>query len=121
MCLSKITYKEGKEIEQDSLLSLYEDADWRNYTKNPQRLMKAVENSFYVLTANEGDKLVGLIRIISDGFTILYIQDLIVLKSYKRKKIGTMLLTKVFVFCTRKLTPYSTRKLTPLSLVEQRS
>lgn len=34
----------------------------------------------YVLTAWSDDKLVGILRIVGDGYTIVYIQDLLVLK-----------------------------------------
>ena len=34
-------------------------------------------------------------RIIGDGITIIYIQDIVILKSYKRKGIGTYLINSV--------------------------
>lgn len=49
-----------------------------------------------VVTAWDDDNLVGIIRVVGDGLTIIYIQDLIVLSSYKRKGIGSKLLEVVF-------------------------
>ncbi|MBT7940437.1 MAG: GNAT family N-acetyltransferase, partial [Candidatus Marinimicrobia bacterium] len=40
------------------------------------------------------EKLIGLIRVIGDGLTIIYIQDILVLEKFRRMKIGTMLITK---------------------------
>ena len=40
--------------------------------------------------------MVGLIRCISDGLTIIYIQDLLVLPAYQNQGIGSQLLTETF-------------------------
>ncbi|MBN2851579.1 MAG: GNAT family N-acetyltransferase [Clostridia bacterium] len=90
-----IHYKEDKDIALAQLINLYEDADWSSYTKNHELLDKAIRNSAYVLSAWENEKLVGLIRVISDDATIIYIQDILVLSGYKRRKIGTTLVKTV--------------------------
>lgn len=92
--MTNITFQEEKEINRESLLDLYNNVSWIEYTNNPECLENAVKNSLYVLTARDQNKLVGLIRIVGDGLTIAYIQDILVLKEYKRKKIGTLLMTK---------------------------
>lgn len=74
------------------LMNLYEDVEWTSYTKEPEVLEKAVHNCLKVWTAWDEDKLVGLARIIGDGYTIIYIQDILVLESYQRRGIGSMLL-----------------------------
>lgn len=56
--------------------------------------MGALKNSLYIITAWDNNKLVGLIRIIGDNHTIIYIQDILVLKSHKKKKIGSTLVKK---------------------------
>jgi len=89
----EITYQEEKEIDSESLLELYNDAGWTAYTSNPEELSNAVERSLFVLTARDQNKLVGLIRVVGDGLTIAYIQDILVLQDYKRNKIGTALMT----------------------------
>lgn len=88
-----IYYLEGIDISSDSLVSLYSDAGWKAYTSQPEILKQAIQNSFYVLTAWENETLVGLIRVVGDGLTIAYIQDILVLRAYKRKGIGRMLMT----------------------------
>ena len=92
--MPNITFQEEKEINRKELLHLYNDAGWVAYTSDPETLEKAVKNSQYVLTARDNDKLVGLIRTVGDGLTIVYIQDILVLKDYRRQKIGTLLMTK---------------------------
>ena len=91
--MKEITYQEEKIINSESLLELYEDAGWIAYTKDLEKLQLAIAKSLYVLTARDKDKLVGLVRVVGDGLTIIYIQDILVLKKYKRKKIGMTLMT----------------------------
>ncbi|BCJ99484.1 GNAT family N-acetyltransferase [Anaerocolumna chitinilytica] len=76
------------------LLTLYNDAGWSNYTKDEELLLKAYHHSMYVLTAWSDDKLVGILRIVGDGYTIVYIQDLLVLKDYQHMGIGSALMKK---------------------------
>jgi GNAT superfamily N-acetyltransferase len=74
------------------ILPLYESVGWQFYCKHPEVLEKAFANSLCVLAAYEDDKLVGLIRSVGDGLTILFIQDLLVCPAYQRKGIGTALM-----------------------------
>ena len=43
----------------------------------------------------EENELIGLIRTVGDGETILYIQDILVKQNQKRKGIGTELLNQI--------------------------
>lgn len=92
--MSAISFKETKDINQESLIKLYNDAGWTSYTKEPEKLTEALKNSLYVASAWDNDILAGLIRVVGDGLTIIYIQDILVLNSYKRRKIASGLITK---------------------------
>ena len=83
--MSKITYKKMFDFNQFQILNLYNDAGWSNYTNDPDQLLLAFENSLLVYGAFHKDKLVGVIRIVGDAHTIIYIQDLLVLHAYQRK------------------------------------
>ncbi|MDF1672374.1 MAG: GNAT family N-acetyltransferase [Vicingaceae bacterium] len=89
-----ITYQESNTPNPNAVFNLYNDANWSAYTKDIDTLMDAIKNSLHVLTAWDGDKLVGLIRLVGDGKTIIYIQDILVLKAYKQNKIGSTLVKK---------------------------
>ena len=58
-------------------------------------MQQALENSLFVLTAWEGKQLIGLIRVVGDGLTILYIQDILVLNSHQNQGIATALMNRV--------------------------
>lgn len=74
------------------IMNLYEDAEWHAYTKDSVRLENAINNSLKVVTAWDNEKLVGLIRIVGDDYTIIYIQDILVLQKYQGQGIGSKLL-----------------------------
>ncbi|MGN6714217.1 GNAT family N-acetyltransferase [Anaerocolumna jejuensis] len=77
------------------LVNLYKDAGWSNYTKDTALLVNAYKNSLFVLAVWDNSKLIGIIRVVGDGYSILYIQDLLVLKEYQHMGIGSRLLKEV--------------------------
>lgn len=90
--MTNLKFKTTKHINSQILLRLYEDAGWKIYTSNPERLCKAISNSLYVLSVWDDNKLVGLLRAVGDGLTIVYIQDILVLRDYQRQGIGRQLI-----------------------------
>ncbi|WP_288395209.1 GNAT family N-acetyltransferase [uncultured Vagococcus sp.] len=90
-----IHYKENYQIDKSDLEKLYSSVGWAAYTKNLEVLEQAVNHSLQVISAWDEDELVGLIRVIGDGFTIIYVQDILVHPDYQDKKIGTELMTKI--------------------------
>ncbi|WP_404456805.1 GNAT family N-acetyltransferase [Oceanobacillus kapialis] len=90
-----ITYQYAKSIDNDKVMKLYKDAGWFAYTKDAALLQQAIQQSLEVISAWDGDKLVGLIRAVGDGLTILYIQDILVLKDYQNQGIATQLMEQM--------------------------
>ena len=84
-----------RNYEEERILPLYEDCGWTNYTDNPGMLMRAWMHSLVSYAAYEDDELVGIIRCVGDGASIIYIQDLMVKPEYQRRGIGTRLVEKV--------------------------
>lgn len=90
-----ITIKNTKHIQRDLLEKLYNDAGWSAYTQDLPLLQRAIEQSLEVLTAWDGELLVGLVRVVGDGLTILYIQDILVLNAYHNQGIATQLMQAI--------------------------
>ncbi|MFC3212416.1 GNAT family N-acetyltransferase [Planomicrobium okeanokoites] len=90
-------YKEDKKIDKESLKSLYEDVEWFAYTKDLDQLAEAVAHFLYVLSIWDNDELIGLIRVIGDGLTIIYIQDILVLKCRQNKGNASELMRRVLI------------------------
>lgn len=87
-----IVFEETIQLEVQSVKALYDDVKWIAYTNDMPRLMEAIKSSLSVITAWDSGKLVGLIRVVGDGKTIIYIQDILVLREYQSKGIGSKLL-----------------------------
>lgn len=90
-----IKFNTNKDIHIDKLEALYNDVGWSAYTNDLKVLKQAVLRSLDVITAWDDDKLVGLIRVVGDGQTILYIQDILVLNAYQNKGVATKLLQEM--------------------------
>ena len=84
-----------KNIDADKLMNLYQSVGWSAYTEDLDLLKEAIQKSLDVVTAWKNGELVGLIRTIGDGLTILYIQDILVLKDYQNRGIGSRLLQEI--------------------------
>lgn len=90
-----IQYKENDRVEKEDLKQLYSSVGWIAYTNNLEVLDQAVNNSLAVITAWDNEKLVGLIRVVGDNYTIIYIQDILVHPDYQNKQIGTQLMNQM--------------------------
>ena len=87
-----INIKENiKNVEEFNLL--YDDVGWGAYDDNITQ--KALDNTFYSVSAYDDNKIVGYGRIIGDTICFLYIQDIMVKPEYQGNKIGTMIMNKL--------------------------
>ena len=86
----KITKETSVSI--DDVLHLYQAVGWTNYTNQPQMLEQSLAHSLAIYVARDGEKIVGLVRLVGDGFSSVFVQDLIVLPSYQRQGIGSDLM-----------------------------
>lgn len=75
----------------DQALDLYRAVGWSAYTSKPETLRIALQGSSCVMVARDGATLVGLARVISDGASIAYLQDVLVHPDYRRRGIGAAL------------------------------
>ena len=87
-----ITIKKQEFVKLEDILHLYQAVGWTNYTNQPQMLEQALSHSLVIYLALDDDAVVGLIRLIGDGFSSVFVQDLIVLPSYQRQGIGSALM-----------------------------
>ena len=79
-------------VKLEDVLHLYQAVGWTNYTHQPEMLEQALSHSLVIYLALDGDAVVGLIRLVGDGFSSVFVQDLIVLPSYQRQGIGSSLM-----------------------------
>ena len=87
--------REYKSYNSDEITRLYESVGWVYYAEHPDMLRQAYENSICIFGASKNGQLIGIIRAVGDGASIVFIQDIIVLPEYQRRGIGTALLKAV--------------------------
>ena len=80
---------------EKEILKVYSSVGWTAYTDDPQALKQGFQNSLLVLAAQEREELLGIIRAVGDGVTIVFIQDLLVFPEKQRKGVGTALVKAV--------------------------
>ena len=81
-------------VSIDDVLPLYQAVGWTNYTNQPQMLEQSLAHSLATYLARDGEEIVGVVRLVGDGFSSVFVQDLIVLPSYQRQGIGSALMKK---------------------------
>ena len=86
---------EYKIYNESEILRLYASVGWTAYTDQPEVLRKGFENSMLTFAAYEGDLLLGIIRAVGDGHTIVFVQDILVFPEHQRIGIGSALLQAI--------------------------
>ena len=87
-----LTIRKQEIVKLEDVLHLYQAVGWTNYTNQLQMLEQALSHSLVIYLALDGDAVVGLIRLVGDGFSSVLVQDLIVLPIYQRQGIGSALM-----------------------------
>ena len=87
--------KEYTEFKKDEIWQLYTQVGWTAYTENMTALEQGYKNSLLVLAAYENEELLGIVRVVGDGATIILVQDILIYPQKQRQGIGTSLLKAV--------------------------
>lgn len=95
-----ITYK-SKLSQNDyiKLCSLYSETGWLIAPCTPELIEKLVVNSFYFLSAWDGERLVGMGRVISDGQSDGYLQEIYVHIDYRKQGIARNIIRQLIDNC----------------------
>ena len=96
----EIRYSAQKQFPAEQLFALYDSVGWTAYTRDIPRLQAALERSTIVISAWNGNALVGLIRALSDEATIAYIQDILVRPDYHKQGVGSQLMRQMLAKLT---------------------
>ena len=96
-----ITYKIGNALDLDAVIELYRASTLgeRRPIEERERMAKMLENANLVITAWEGDLLVGISRSFTDFAYVTYLADLAVRESHQRRGIGKELIRRTQVEC----------------------
>ena len=89
-----IEYKYTKEFTAAQLQRLFLSVNWES-GRYPDKLVRAMNNSTRVISAWDGDKLVGLVRALDDGETVAFLHYLLVDPEYQGYHIGDNLMKQI--------------------------
>ena len=89
-------YKSGKDLDLDAVIDLYRASTLgeRRPVDDRERMARMIAEANLILTAWEGDLLVGISRSFSDFSFVTYLADLAVRKSHQRRGIGKELIRR---------------------------
>ncbi len=84
---------ERRRIKVDEYHVLRGTTDW--FQLEDHVVEKSLDNDLFSVCAFDGERLVGMGRIVGDGAIYFYIQDIIVIPEYQRKGIGTLIMNEI--------------------------
>jgi ribosomal protein S18 acetylase RimI-like enzyme len=87
---SPIRFHETRDLPVDEVVSLYRANGWSSAEK--PELAEALRGSHFLVSAWDGDRLVGLANALSDGCLVVYYPHLLVRPEYQRRGIGRELM-----------------------------
>ncbi|MFO7677180.1 MAG: GNAT family N-acetyltransferase [Thermoplasmatota archaeon] len=90
--------------DTDEIVRLYKAGGWWKDTYDPSLIPGLISGSFVfaVVVDSKTEKAIGMGRVISDGVSDAYIQDLVVLPGSRDKGIGTNLVSVLIQECLKK-------------------
>ena len=71
-------------------------------------VQKSLESSLFHVSVRDQKKLIGMARVVGDGFMYFYIQDVVVAPRYQGRGIGRMLMSRVESYLSKECTVGST-------------
>lgn len=91
-----ITYRQGNELDIDAVIELYRASTLgeRRPVNDRNRMLAMLQNANLVISAWDGDKLIGISRALTDFVYTTYLSDLAVHLDYQRQGIGKELIRR---------------------------
>ena len=101
-----VEFEAVEEAPLEEIVELYKSAGWWREVPEARAIIpNMIRGSFRFMVARlpEG-RIVGMARVISDGYSDAYIQDVVVLPSHRGRGIGRELIRRLTEYCiTRKI------------------
>ena len=92
----QFTIKEYLIYQEAEILNLYDRVGWTNYTSNPSMLANAYQHSLKIWGAYDGEKLVDIIRVVGDGYSMSIFRILLYCRSISGKESALYCSNKYF-------------------------
>ena len=99
--MDNIEVKIVKKWDSPQIVALYKAGNWWKEYYSPDGLPSLISNSFAFAVAIDttNNTAIGMGRVISDGVSDAYIQDVVVIKEYRRHDIGKAIIDLLINQC----------------------
>jgi GNAT superfamily N-acetyltransferase len=89
---------------EDEIVALYQAGGWWKDTYDKRGLPQLIKGSFAFVVAvdQQTGRAVGMGRVLSDGVSDAYIQDLVILAPYRGQNLGSRIVQTLIDFCVLK-------------------
>ena len=90
-----------KNWDEEEIVELYKAGGWWKKSWNSSGIKTLIESSFAFAVAvdRSSGKAVGMGRLISEGVSDAYIQDLVVLPNYRSRGVGRQIVAALVDYC----------------------
>lgn len=99
----EIVFEFDRDPPIEQVIDLYREGGWWSKNENSAKnITPMIKGSFCFLAAKKAGVMIGMGRVISDGFSDGYIQDVIVKKEYRGQGIGSEIIKRLVRYCREK-------------------
>lgn len=91
----EITYRTDAIVTAAAVADVFRSSGIRRPIDDLQRIQRMIDNADVMLTAWDGDRLVGVARTLTDWTYCAYLSDLAVRAEYQRRGIGKELMARL--------------------------
>jgi ribosomal protein S18 acetylase RimI-like enzyme len=88
--------------DSEEIVALYRAGGWWKEEYEPSGILPLIKGSFLFAVAIDSGKAIGMGRVLSDGISDGYIQDLVILPEYRRRGVGKMIISALLEGCKKR-------------------
>lgn len=88
-------------ITPELFLALYTSVGWEPPCR--EQVERALQNTKATFVAYDGEKAVGMVRLIGDGGMSFYVKDFVVVPAYQSRGVGSLLLLELKQYILRQI------------------
>lgn len=96
------TIKKPTEKELRDIIDLYKEAGWLEPWDDKKRISSIIKKSYLFVCVSYKGKIIAMARVISDGVNDAYIQDLFVSCQFRKRRVGSSILSYIKDYLLKK-------------------